>query len=512
MKKAIYFQVLSLIKQFIFSIFLIISLFVPSHGFAETVYGGILPPWITGPQNNIVANGRQVAQAGLGAYVPWIANAVARSQTTCVYFCSIALRGVKGYGADKEFMLDYSEKHPGDLLGVGEIINVAKELGDWHEGTSYTPKAGDVVIVENGRLSGPNDYWGDHAIMVTESGGFIYGGGTSTYGTGVNGLGRITETNVNALDHGSYNPNQPIIYGIIETSKYSNGVGILSNVVNWGLDALATIGDGINELVEQFTVLADNVLQAMVGIGLTLVGCLIMIDFATWVMSNGFEFQLSAFVSRIIRYAFLIFVFLNWGWIVNNIFLDFAESTSAVVMGAETSEHLTQPDFLLAKGVEAVAPALNFISTAKGLTDIKNWPLLAFLVIITFTVLAFLIISTIYVAYIFIEFYLIAAFNAFFILFPTCRFTKLIAEGGLGSLLKSAIKLFVAACLIFILATWTKNANLLIEWPANTDGLSSNTLTSYIKLCIYICVFVWMILRIPGRIADIYGGKVDLPG
>ena len=528
--------------RIVFSLLLCFSFFLhsPVLTYADNYreYGGVFPSWIVTTENDLVGNMRKLGQSGLGAYMPpWSGG------TTCVYSCSVSLRGAKAespYGASPEHELDYSQRYSGDLTGVNQIMAVAKENGDYFSPDEYgNPVAGDVVIVENGSLSGKNDYWGDHAVMTTESGGFIYGGGTSSADAGYNhGAGTLIEINCPVMKHGEYNANQPEIYCVLKTSKYSNGAGLkgvsgtysgpmhdayqagsakskaalLNNKVDWGLEHLATIGDGLNDMIEQFTILADNVLSEMKNIGVATIASLIIIDFTTFLLLNGFIFPISIFLAKLLKYCFLLFVFLNWDVIVNFIFLDFAQSTSAVLAGEGTSAHLTQPHFLLSKGVEAVSPALNFISNARGLTDISNWPMLAFLVIVTFGTMAFMIASAIYIAYIFIEFYLVAAFNAVFMIFPTLRFTKFIAENGLGSMVKSTIKLFVAACLVYIIAGYVKEANFAITWPSDVNSLADGTLRKYLFLCGNICFFVWMILRIPGRIADVYGGKIDLPG
>lgn len=526
------------IKVFFLLVFSFLFFSINTICFADPVYHGERPDWMVGPENDLVGNMRKLGAYGLGAYIP--GEVPPSDQTTCAYSCSISLRGAAAehpYGASKEYELDYNLPYkPGDVPGVVTMCHIAQENGDLHTNDGYAPKAGDIIVVDDNKNPPWNDF-GDHVAMVTETGGFIYGGGTSSWWkrqerTSSQGYGAITETNHNCLD--MVNWDGRYVIAVIETSKYSNGAGLegvagsftgtyqagaakskaalLNNKVDWGLEHLATIGDGLNDMIEQFTILADNVLSEMKNIGVATIASLIIIDFTSFLLLNGFIFPISIFLAKLLKYCFLLFVFLNWDVIVNFIFLDFTQSTSAVLAGESTSAHLTQPHFLLSKGVEAVSPALNFISTAKGLTDISNWPMLAFLVIVTFGTMAFMIASAIYIAYIFIEFYLVAAFNAVFMIFPTLRFTKFIAENGLGSMIKSTIKLFVAACLVYIIAGYVEEANFAITWPSDVNSLADGTLRKYLFLCGNICFFVWMILRIPGRIADIYGGKIDLPG
>lgn len=515
-----FFNIFSLAKRKTISfLFIFLLLLLSNVCYARTVYDGSVPPWITGGQNDLVMKMRSLV-----AKMPH--NYPHGYGTTCVYSISVSLRGTP-YGAKKEHGLDISQSYNDgdckDLINTDELRLKAQEIGEWHyAGDGYSPKPGDVVItVGSARLpSGEIIYYEDgHAVMLTESGGCIYGG---TYNDldaklGMKEIDLSPEDNYEGMRAKA--GFESAVYGYIETSKYSNGAGVLNNKVNWGLDMLATIADGLNDLIDQFTVAADNVMSAMSGLGTTLILLLIIIDFATNAMECALVYStdssttfLPFFIRKLMKYAFLLFIFMNWAWVINTVFLSFAQDTASVVAGGNTSSNLTQPQFLLVKGMEAISPCLNFISNAKGLTDIKNWPLLALLVIVTFFVMFWLMFSAIYLAFIFIEFYMVAAFNAIFIVFPALRFTKFIGEGGLGSLIKATIKLFVAACLVYVLAQIIDTSNMLIEFPGDINGLADGTLRIYIMLCIHICVFCYLVFRIPGKIADIFGGKVELPG
>ena len=486
-------------KKVFVILFLLLNCCFPC--FAESVKDGSVPRWITGTTNSLVNNMRALAAGKLSCWYDHAggrAVAIKKGYTTCAYSCSIALRGTP-YGADAEYMLDFSEPHPGDITIVGDepgtFVAIARENNEWHEYGSYTPKPGDLVV------NSSSMYEYAHVSMITESGGIIYNGSTSE--GGIVEKDWTPETNYGASK----------IKGYIETSKYSNGAGILSNMVDWGLDMLATIGDGINDIVDQFSSLAATVMRTMSNVGTGLILTLIIIDFASYVCLNlDGSMRLSIMVGKLMKYAFLLWVFLNWEWLVDNLFLDFAQSTaSAVSGGGNTSSNVTQPQFLLVKGVEAVAPCLNFISTAKGLTNIKNWPLLLLLVALSFITLGALMFSAIYVAFIFIEFYIVAAFNAIFMIFPVLRFTKFIGEGGLNTLIKSTIRLFITAILAYFLANMIGESTMLLDFPGDINALNDGTLRKYVFMCMYIWVFVYLIIRLPDKLSSFYNGGVNLP-
>ena len=460
---------------------------------AEWVMDGSVPPWITGETCDLVMNMRALA-GKLTAYYPHVSPYPDENATTCCYSVSICLRG-SPYGDDPELGLDFSRKYDRDMTVVDDqLVAKAKEIGDWHEYGTYEPQPGDLVV------NSTKKWKYAHVSMITESGGIIYNGSTKK--------GGIAETDWSPETvYGKEN-----IQGYIETSKYGNGVGILDNVIDWGLDMLATIADGLNKLIEDFALYATEAMNAISSIGVGIILSLIIIDFTTYLFFNGFEWQLSQLISKIMKYTFLLFIFMNWTWIVNNIFLDFAQSTaSAMAGGGNVSSNLTQPQFLLRKGVEAISPCLNFISTAKGLTNPKNWPILLFLVLITFIVLGFLMFSAFYVAYVYIEFYLMAAFNALFMIFPTLRFTKFIAEGGISGLITNTIRLFTTAWLVYLIADLSENANYALVFPADIGALSDGTLYRYIFLCIHIVTLVIVIVKVPDKIARMYGGSINLP-
>lgn len=458
----------------------------PVYAEPEPVMDGHIPSWINTGTNNLVMRMRFLA-GKIPAYFDRIGG------TTCCYTVSVALRGTP-YGADPKVAgVDTSRSYEGDLVGCDQIAVIAMKKNEWHDASSgYKPKPGDLVI----NTTSAHEF--GHVTMCTESLGTISNGNTDR--------GGVTEYKIHPtnLNHN--------IRGFVETSKYSDGLGFWDNAIDWGLDMLATIADGLNKMVEDFALYATEAMNAISSIGVGIILSLIIIDFTTYLFFNGFEWQLAQLISKIMKYTFLLFIFMNWTWIVNNIFLDFAQSiASAMANGGNVTSNLTQPQFLLRKGVEAVSPCLNFISTAQGLTNPKNWPILLFLVLITFITIAFLMFSAFYVAYVYIEFYLMAAFNALFMIFPTLRFTKFIAEGGISGLITNTIRLFTTAWLVYLIAELSDNATYELDFPADISGLGDGTLYNYIFLCIHIIVLVIVIIKVPDKIARIYGGSINLP-
>lgn len=507
-----HFKFVRFIYKYLLSLFFLFAVLLPSPAYAfGDVRDGSVPSWITGEVNTLVMNMRNLA--GKVSYKYFDTDG-----TTCCYSVSVSLRGTQ-YGASlEEYGYDTSAPHPGDITDVDILIAKAKENGDWEEVGSYEPQAGDCAVT----VGWWNGYYQTgHVVMVTESGGCIYNGSRDK--------GGIFETDASAeVWYSGYAKQAGMkpVAGYITTSKYSNGAGgVLNNAIDWGLDMLATVADSLNKLIEQFALYASEAMSAMHSIGLSIMFTLIIIDFASYLMLNStydretgemvqgmFAFYWPTIVSKILKYTFLLMIYMNWEWIVNNIFLDFAQSTASVFAGgANVSSNVTQPQFLLQKGVEALSPALNFISTAKGLTQIKNWPLLVFLLIITLGTLGFLVFSALYVAYVYIEFYLMAAFNAVFMIFPVSRHFKFIGEGGLGALVTATIKLFTTACLVFMIASLTDGATYVLDFPGDINELGNGTLRRYVMLCIHIIVFVILIIRIPDKIASMYSGKVSLP-
>lgn len=511
-------NVLSYIVKLRNFLFLFVLVFcISNNAFAGRVMSdGSVPPWITGTTNTLVNNMRSLV-GKMPTKVPYNPDL----GTTCVYSLSVSLRGTH-YGADAKYGLDVSKAYPNDMLNTDQLRARAQEKGEWHfaDNKDYTPRAGDACVVVGKDYDG--SYCRDgHGIMITENGGCIYGGTSNDRGLGMK---EVEDTPAVWYGGTAAAAGLPTIFGYAETSKYSNGAGLasmaLSMAVDLGLDALATIGDSLNKLVDQFTVMADTAMKAMSGIGLVIIASLIAIDFATFFILNGFETNLSIMLGKLMKYTFLLFVFTNWSSIVNVIFLDFAQSTAtAFVSGnasyvgdGNVSTFLTQPQFLLAKGVEAIAPALNFITSASDVANWENLPLFIFLIGLSFVTLFMLMFSAMYLAFIFIEFYIMAAFNAIFMIFPTLRFTKFIAEGGIGGLVQSTIKLFTAACLIYLIANIANGATYIIEFPGSVKGLFDDTLAKYLFLCLHVNLLVLMVILIPHRIAKIYAGHVRFPG
>ena len=96
-------------------------------------------------------------------------------------------------------------------------------------------------------------------------------------------------------------------------------------------------------------------------------------------------------------------------------------------------------------------------------------------------------------------------------IFPTLRFTKFIAEGGISGLITNTIRLFTTAWLVYLIADLSENANYALVFPADIGALSDGTLYRYIFLCIHIVTLVIVIVKVPDKIARMYGGSINLP-
>lgn len=472
--------------------------FSTANAWVSPVVDGSVPPWITTPTCDLVDNMRALAGKITNDY-PYGPG------TNCVWSCSLALKGTP-----------YGGEEGGRYTLTDDFINIAKKLGDWQE-PPYKPQPGDIALVAGWY----KDAWraDGHVVMVTENGGTIQSG-SSTNGIGERpGPVEYAFSSVNKIAIGGTGPDKRpgradgLPLGYITTSKYSGFARSIDMAINWGIEAMATMADAINSLIEQFALMSNEAMQRMGEIGTGIILLLIIIDFTTYLFFNGFDLRQAELISKLMKYTFLLFVFMNWAEIVNTVFLDFVESTSTLFSGgASTTENITQPQFLLKKGVEALSPALNFLSSAKGVGDFFNLPLTFFLIGVTFVTLGLLMASVIYLALIFIEFYLMAAFNAVFMIFPTLRFTKFIAEGGLGGLVQTTIKLFCAACLVYSMTGFMDSAVYTLDFPPNMKDLSDGTIINYLFLCTHINILVFMVLLIPGRISNVYGGNVSLPG
>lgn len=225
---------------------------------------------------------------------------------------------------------------------------------------------------------------------------------------------------------------------------------------------------------------------------------LAIIDFTLYMYMNGFRMKWVDIIGRILRYGFIMFCFVNWHELVNNFFLSFFVDNTTTLTGDANlvSQSMSQPELLTQKGVYLIKPAFTYYSSFHGLGFLGNlFGALLSLVLGMIILLAFIVMSLQIVIY-YIEFYLMAMFAVFSLVFAVLFPTKFVAEGGVGALIGSGIKLMAASVLTALMVTALK--------PIQPDNYE---LTVYLHILFVVLAFAIMLLKVPKNIVNLLGGN-----
>ena len=144
------------------------------------------------------------------------------------------------------------------------------------------------------------------------------------------------------------------------------------------------------------------------------------------------------------KYGFLMFIMLNWQTIINDFFLSFVTSVSTTFANnPDIGNDVSQPQMVLQKAIFMVTPALNKIASFGSWDFYTNLS----------TVLAC------YIMLVYIEFYVVSALSICTFPFAAFGFSKFVAEGSLGHIVSSTIKLTIISIMVGFCVICIRDAN-----------------------------------------------------
>lgn len=369
----------------------------------------------------------------------------------------------------------------------------------WIEGYGYTviidhPNGGETLYAHQSQL---NCYTGQHV-----SGGLVIGYvGSTGWSTG-------PHLHLGYKLNGEWVDPAPLLaangWGITVTGGGSYGIldDLLGyegfNEAPFNFDEYYNLGASMSAIMLTFVNACKDGLTALQNELFTLLVLLAIIDFTLYMYMKGFSPKWVEIIGRIIRYGFIMFCFVNWQDLVNNFFLSFFVDNTTTLTGDASfvSQNMSQPELLTQKGVFLIKPVFTYYSSLHGLSFLGSlFGALLALCIGLLILLAFIAMSLQIVVY-YLEFYLMAMFGVFSLVFSVLFPTKFVAEGGIGALIGSGIKLMAASVLTAIMVTALKPIQ-----PENYE------LTIYIHILFVVLAFAFMLFKLPKNIVNLLGGN-----
>lgn len=227
----------------------------------------------------------------------------------------------------------------------------------------------------------------------------------------------------------------------------------------WGVEGMYQIGENLQEIMESVASAAGIGFAALQRMCLSLIIAICIIDLTLPMLLGGLRISLQYVISKVIKYGFLIFLLINWQRIINDFFLSFVTSVSTTFSNnPDVGNDVSQPQVILQKAIFMVTPALNKIASFGSLDFVTNLPTILPIYLMTFIVIGIFFVLACYIMFIYCEFYVVSALSVCTFPFSAWGFTKFIAEGGLGHLVSSTIKLTILSIMVAFCVVCIKDA------------------------------------------------------
>ncbi|WP_019554948.1 transglycosylase SLT domain-containing protein [Propionispira raffinosivorans] len=246
--------------------------------------------------------------------------------------------------------------------------------------------------------------------------------------------------------------------GIINPGSGQRGSDNIS--LPWGVETMYQMGDSLNQLMEQMVTALSKGYSGLQRAGLALLFVLAILDLTLPILVAGLETSLNQVITKIFKYGFLFLIFTNWQRIINDFFLSFVSSVSGTFIQDSTviADNVSQPQLLMQKCVYMITPGLNKIASFGSMDFVRNFSMILPIYLITFLTMGIFFFLSCYIMLVYIEFYLSSSVVLCTGPFAALGFTKFVAEGSLGHLVSTTIKLMILSVMVGLCIFCIKDA------------------------------------------------------
>ena len=280
-----------------------------------------------------------------------------------------------------------------------------------------------------------------------------------------------------APNEGCIDPVQTLLdLGVDLSGKLYSGsgggtIGSDSPDVSFDIEMLKTLGDELNKLINDWTDFAIKAVGNITPYVAYLIGLLCIIDLTLPIILAGMVFSLNKLVVKIMKYAAIYAIVFVWPQFINQILINFITSVSHTLDPTmDVTANITQPQLLLQKAVYIISPVFQKIGTFTKLDYMRNiGPILA-LYAMTLLIMGFYMACSIYITFVYLEFYISAGLSLASVPFVSWGKSKFIAEGSLGHLISTAIKLLFISILVAMSAMMIKDFEPQDIFKVSTTG------------------------------------------
>lgn len=249
----------------------------------------------------------------------------------------------------------------------------------------------------------------------------------------------------------------------------------------WGIEGMYELGENIQDIMKQVVEAAGRGFNFLQNACYALLLVLCIIDLTIPIMTSGMTISMQFIITKIVKYGFLMFIMLNWQTIINDLFLSFVTSVSTTFTNnPHIGDDVSQPQMILQKAIFMVTPALNKIASFGSWDFYTNLSTIIPIYLATFITIGVFFVFACYIMLIYIEFYVVAALSICTFPFSAFGFTKFIAEGSLGHIVSSTIKLTIISIMVSFCVICIRDAdpgNIFTVQTPSTQAIGTGTIT-----------------------------------
>lgn len=287
-----------------------------------------------------------------------------------------------------------------------------------------------------------------------------------------------------------------------------------AQVIPFGVEAFSKFGDCINEILGFFADAAITAFGFLYEYSLTLFVTIATLDLALSLIFSNFQFSAPNLVNKIIKYGFCVFALVNWKTILNDFFISLTTAVGQTMTGVSTSqltENLSQPQMLMRLALDNL-PGLNIIAnTSAGIMWTNCFYTLGIFFISWFVIFTYLFLA-LKVAYVYVQFYVTAAFNVWSLPLSVNGFTKFIPEGMLGSLWNATVTLMMTSVMLYFTSVGIKEflPSLPNEIANIQEASRAGFFIPYTKYCLMLVIFAYLTGDVPQTVSKHLSGPWEL--
>jgi len=271
------------------------------------------------------------------------------------------------------------------------------------------------------------------------------------------------------------------------------------NEAAWNFENYYNLGKMISETMLIFVNACKEGMKLLQEEALVLLSIFAVLDLTLYIYLSWWELSWTAIISRIMKYGFIIYLVTNWQGIVNDVVKSFFvdNATAFTTEGTVIAKNMSTPELITQKGVYLMQPAFSYVASFHGLNFLASFFSCMLALVIGLLLLTIFIAMSLLIMLYYLEFYIFAMFSVLSIVFSILFPTKFVAEGGIGALISSGMKLMIVGVLISMVVK--------IITPLKPEAYE---LTAYLHILCACFGFAYIIAKLPKTLADILGGNV----